>query len=301
MTAEDFLATQNAASLRELLPIHQTWWDKSKGGYDSRGLFDPAHNILLSYKGATVGADCQWSVNVATIGPASPCDHPATTTNVYENKPFTIAVSVDGGPAQELPSKQEISTMLIVAVGDSFSSGEGNPDYAAVTTTLPEKGSKRANTTSVSSLSWAFMGKMSNHRFTKSAEWWDTTCHRSLLSWQSLYALRKSIDNEHMVVRFASFSCSGAEVYDGFFRAQLNPPVNLNDGRVVKSLNRDGGNVLVRVSTKEDRGPNKWAFDTDTFTKVSLNKSQLNATIELLCDGWIQPGASNRSRFRRTD
>lgn len=300
MTAEDFLATQNAASLRELLPIHQTWWDKSKGVYDNRGLFDPTHNVLLSYKGAEAGASCQWSINSASVGTATPCDQPATAINVDENKPFTIAVSVDGTPAQELSEKQQILTRLIVAVGDSFASGEGNPDSAAVTTTLPEKGSKRENKTKLSSMSWAFAENMSNHRFTKSAEWWDTTCHRSFLSWQSLYALRKSIEDEHMVVRYASFSCSGAEVYDGFFRAQLNPPVNLGNGRVIKSSERDGGNILVPVPFKEERGPMRRNLDKDLSTKVSLNRSQLNAAIALLCDGQIRSGTSKSLKSQKT-
>jgi hypothetical protein len=299
MTAEDFLSTQNAASLRVLLPIDRTWWEKDKGVYNNKGLFDPTHNILLTYKGAAAGASCQWSINGASVAAATPCDQPATAINVDEKKPFTIAVSVDGGPTQELPDKQQIETRLIVAVGDSFASGEGNPDHAAITNTLPEKGSNRENKTSVSSLSWAFKENMSNRRFTQSAEWWDTTCHRSFLSWQSLYALRQAIDNDHRVVRYASFSCSGAEIYDGFFRAQLNPPVNLHDGRVVKRPERDGGNILVLVPYKEDRGPRKWGYDKDTSTKVSLNKSQLNSAVVLLCDGQARIGATKSLKSQK--
>jgi hypothetical protein len=292
MTAEDFLTTQNSASLRVLLPIDRTWWDRSAGVYNNKGLFDPTHNILLSYKGAPAGASCQWSINGASLGDATPCDQPATAINVEEKKPFTIAVSVDGGPAQEHPKKQEIETRLIVAFGDSFASGEGNPDYAAVTTTLPEKSSKRENTTSVDTLSWAFMGNMSNRRFTQTAEWWDTTCHRSLLSWQSLYALRQAIDNEQTVVRYASFSCSGAEIYNGFFRAQIDPPVNLGDGRVVRSRERDGGNILISETKKKGKGESETNVDPDNSTKITLNKSQLNAAIALLCEGQVRPGLS---------
>ncbi|WP_408602191.1 hypothetical protein [Pseudomonas sp. PLMAX] len=299
MTAEDFLSTQNAASLRELLPIDRTWWEREKGVYNNKGLFDPTHDILLTYKGATAGASCQWSINGASVGAATSCDKPATAINVDEKKPFTLAVSVDGGPAQTLPEKQQIETRLIVAVGDSFASGEGNPDHAAITNTLPEKGSKRENKTSVESLSWAFAPNMSNRRFTQSADWWDTTCHRSFLSWQSLYALRQAVDNEHMVVRYASFSCSGAEVYDGFFRAQIDPPVNLGDGRVRKSSERDGGNILTREASREDKGPQTWAFVKDTSTKTSLSKSQLNATIALLCEGQTSKGASTPRKTQK--
>lgn len=292
MTAEDFLATQNSASLRALLPIDRTWWDRSTGLYNNKGLFDPAHNILLSYKGAPAGASCQWSINGASVGSATPCDQPATALNVEEKKPFTIAVSVDGGPAQEPPKKQEISTRLIVAFGDSFASGEGNPDHAAITNTIPEKGSKRENKTSVESLSWAFAPNMSNRRFTQSADWWDTTCHRSFLSWQSLYALRQAIANDQTVVRYASFSCSGAEIYNGFFRAQIDPPVNLGDGRVVKGRERDGGNTEVIETKNKGKGEIETSVHPDNGTKSTLNKSQLNAAIALLCEGQVRPGLS---------
>lgn len=296
MTAEDFLASQKSASLRELLPIDRTWWDRSTGLYNNKGLFDPTHNILLSYKGAPAGASCQWSINGASVGAATPCDQPATALNVEERKPFTLAVSVDGGPAQEHPEKQEISTRLIVAFGDSFASGEGNPDHAAITNTIPEKGSKRENKTKVDKLYWAFAPNMSNQRFTQSAEWWDTTCHRSFLSWQSLYALRQAIDNEHRVVRYASFSCSGAEIYNGFFRAQIDPPVNLGNGRVVRGRERDGGNILISKDKLKGKGESETNVGPDNRAKVTLNKSQLNAAIALLCEGQVRPGLSKSFR-----
>ncbi len=295
MSAEDFLATQNAASLRALLPINQTWWDKTKGVYNNQGLFNSAHNVLLKYEGATEGQACQWSINGGSSGPAVPCEGSAIASQVGEDKPFTILVSIDGAPAQELKD-QRISTKLIIAVGDSFGSGEGNPDHAAITSTLPEQGSGKPNTTSVEGLSWFLAGNMSNRRFTAPADWWDTTCHRSFLSWQSLYALRTAVADDHLVVRFASFSCSGAEVYDGFFRAQINPPVNLGEGRVKKGWMRDGGNVLVAQTIKEEKRSGKTVFVEDKSTKEVLNKSQLNAAIALLCDGNTEPGLSKSFR-----
>ena len=136
---------------------------------------------------------------------------------------------------------------------------------------------------------------MGNFRFIKGAEWWDTACHRSLLSWQSLYAMKKAVMNLGQVVRFASFACSGAEVYDGFFRAQLSPPVTEAQGnRIVMRQERDGGDIMDRPARKNDaRQP---VVTEERRDKAVLNKSQLNAAIALLCEGTSKPGASESFR-----
>ncbi|SCW75294.1 hypothetical protein [Pseudomonas sp. NFACC05-1] len=295
MTAEDFLSTQNSVSLRNLLPIDETWWDEATGVYNNKGLFSPTHNILLSYKGAASAQACHWSINGSSVGTAAPCTAVVTVSQVREGTPFTISVSVGNSPVEELKD-QRIATKLILAVGDSFASGEGNPDHAAVTSKLPAPGSGMPNTTSVEGLSWFLAGNKSNRRFTESANWWDTACHRSLLSWQSLYALRKAVSDDHLVVRYASFSCSGAEAYDGFFRAQINPPVNLDDGRVQRGWNRDGGNIVIDQTVREEKRPRRTELVEDKSTKTVLNKSQLNAAIALLCDGHTKPGLSKSFR-----
>jgi hypothetical protein len=298
MSAEAFLVTQNAASLRRLLPIKNTWWDEENGLYNNDGLFNPSHNVLLTYLGTVQGQTCQWSIDGNLIGSAVPCDAKVKASEIKENTPFTISVSVDGASAQELIN-QRITTKLILAVGDSFASGEGNPDHAAITNTVPEKGSGKENKTGLKTLDWFLKENMGNQRFTASADWWDTACHRSFLSWQSLYAIRKAVADPHLVVRFASFSCSGAEAYDGFFRAQSNPPVEVGARRVHKGWTRDGGNITVALKVKEERRPEKTVLIEDKSTKTVLNKSQLNAAIALLCDGKTTPGFSKSFRPQR--
>jgi len=295
MTAEGFLTTQNGASLRALLPIRQTWWDEATGLYDNSGLFNPSHDLMLLYQGASPAQSCQWSLNGSTVAPASPCNVPAIAKAVTEGEEFVITVSVDGAPAQDLRG-QQIRATLILAVGDSFASGEGNPDHAAVTATVPSAGSGLENKTSVKSIDWLYMGNNANGRFVESADWWDTACHRSLLSWQSMYALKKAIADPHLVVRFASFSCSGAEAYDGFFRAQINPPVDTGTPRSLKINGRDGGNVMKLVAVKEEHKAESKELQENTAKKLVLNKSQLNAAIALLCKGKTSPGLSKSYR-----
>lgn len=286
-SAQDFLASQNAASLRILLPVESTWWNAKTGLYDNAGLFNPYHDILISYDGDGKGRTCAWSINGSPLGSPVPCEHTVRARDLEEKKPFAIAVTTSDGDSLLLQSKG-IEVALILAVGDSFASGEGNPDHAAVLTTRTEK-------SSVKTLDWFLKPDMGNFRFIKGAEWWDTACHRSLLSWQSLYAMKKAVMNLGQVVRFASFACSGAEVYDGFFRAQLSPPVTEAQGnRIVMRQERDGGDIMDRPARKNDaRQP---VVTEERRDKAVLNKSQLNAAIALLCEGTSKPGASESFR-----
>jgi hypothetical protein len=281
-TAEAFLYTQNAQSLREILPYNATWWDRDAGVYNKAGLFKPTHDVLLTYKGAAESAACEWSVDGKMVEEPGPCGGEVRVIGLKENQPFDISLSVDNGPAQILKD-QKISTSLIVGLGDSFASGEGNPDFAAVTSS--EK-------LSVNTRDWFNKPNRGNRRFVKDAQWWDVTCHRSLLSWQSLYAMKMAVSDPHLVVRFASFSCSGGEVYDGFFRAQLNPPGTGSTTRVSVRPDRDGGNTTEFVRVREDRGAAKNVQVERNEAKRKLNKSQLNAAIDLLCEGSTKPGLS---------
>ncbi|NMY12669.1 hypothetical protein [Pseudomonas veronii] len=289
-TAEAFLATQDAQKLRELLPFNDTWWERDKGLYNKTGLFKPTHDVLVNYKGAADGSTCAWSFNGKGVTDPTPCTTQFRIEDVQENKTFDLSVSIDNGPPETLAA-QKISTSLIVGLGDSFASGEGNPDFAAVTS--PQH-------LSVNTRDWFLQPSRGNRRFVEDAQWWDVTCHRSLLSWQSLYAMKMAVADPHKVVRFASFSCSGGEVYDGFFRAQLAPPGTGDSSRVGVKFDRDGGNTTEIVEVREEKRPAKNVEMQNFSKKRQLNKSQLNATIDLLCNGDTSPGLSYSFRPQRS-
>lgn len=275
-TPEEFLAGQSSASLREILPINDTHWDRERGRYDKDRLFNPEHSIVVMISGSE-SQSCIWSLDGSVVEEDVPCSDGITFNGIKEGQPFKVEAILDTGERLVLID-QKIRTTYILGLGDSFASGEGNPDHAAVLTSKADK-------SSINSRDWFLKPGKGNGRFEAQAEWWDPTCHRSLLAWQSLYAMEKAISDPHLVVRYASFACSGGEVYDGYFRAQLNPPGSGSTTRVKSRSDRDGGNVTKVDQVFVPRSGNTSVVVEDKRFSRRLNKSQLNAAIELGCVG----------------
>jgi hypothetical protein len=210
-------------------------WDEKSSRYDAeRLLSDKAEIIARTDLGP---AACMWSLTKATnetvFSEAGTCTEspqiPVVLGEAYELR------AVRTGDLQSVSVSVKPRRHLIVALGDSFASGEGNPDYPAVFRRFKNQPPH----------DWAV-----NKRYAvaglkiKSAQWLDTDCHRSLLSWPALYALRRALASQDTVVQFASFACSGAEVIDGFLLPQRNPP-----GRIGVKLG--GDNTHLRVSQQK--------------------------------------------------
>lgn len=142
------------------------------------------------------------------------------------NEPVELQVSATGGPRQltvqalaggfSAVEDIQVRDLMLVAFGDSFSSGESNPDLAAIHDNGPVLG-KGDIRQPLEGLRWTD----SPHRLTRQPVWLDGNCHRSILSWPILAAAKLAVENPHMVVRIASWACSGAEIPDGFFTSQL--------------------------------------------------------------------------------
>lgn len=114
-----------------------------------------------------------------------------------------IGYSIDGTSARGEESV-EVRDVKIASLGDSYSSGEGNPhtrhfQLVADTTSDPP------NVVAAGS----------------PAAWLDHRCHRSLLSAPALAAARMALSDKKRSVTFVSFACSGAEVDDGVLEAYV--------------------------------------------------------------------------------
>lgn len=191
-------------------------WSEKRQQHDGTQLLTYKANVRARTQLGSV--ECIWTLaNLATSAQsvaAGPCDvSPAIAVETGQTYNLT---------AQRVSDSHSVSvriaprSWLVVALGDSFASGEGNPDYPAV---IKERFERQPPH------DWGVDAGYTAGAIVKaSAQWMDTDCHRSILSWPALYALSKAISRPDTVVQFASFACSGAEVIDGFLLPQRNPP-----------------------------------------------------------------------------
>ncbi|MCO5066209.1 MAG: hypothetical protein M9924_17590 [Rhizobiaceae bacterium] len=131
-----------------------------------------------------------------------------------------VAITVTLPDATEVTAPRiVVKDRLVVGIGDSFSSGEGNPDSPVEI----DRQSQRAN------LNKAFVYDEVTQRikYKKShslpvrgpngpANWLDRKCHRSAYSYHLRTALQIALaDPKHSAVTFLGYACSGAEVAEG--------------------------------------------------------------------------------------
>ncbi|MBI3674924.1 MAG: hypothetical protein HY245_16200, partial [Rhizobiales bacterium] len=115
-----------------------------------------------------------------------------------------VAVNVVGEPPVMVEAAAR--DILIVGLGDSFASGEGNPDRPVA------------------------FGDVRRYRnlyplrqpndITGSAQWTDRLCHRSLYGQQLRAALQLAIENPRIAITFLDYACSGAGVDAGLLGPQ---------------------------------------------------------------------------------
>ena len=119
-------------------------------------------------------------------------------------------------------TRVKVDDRLIVGVGDSFSSGEGNPDVPA-----------KLGWTADKQRDWAADGNrivddVTNGPVRKAvgdyyaAQWIDRSCHRSAYSYQLRSALHLALTGS-TAITFLSYACSGAEVNEGLFQPFQGP------------------------------------------------------------------------------
>lgn len=214
------LTGKQAASLRR-----SNWlWSrtvKDKGARRYRqGYFYPEHyTILAKLTDPTLAGLCLWRVGVAEPVAAA-CDQSVNLNVSAGAQASGWGANVDA----EVTRPDGLSTRfpivirdrLIVAMGDSFISGEGNPDQPAV---IPKDLPADARFRRVD-----WLGSAAAKTVVAPAEWWDEPCHRSLLSWPVLASLLEASRDEHAALTLAHLGCSGAEGPLGLYAAQTKLP-----------------------------------------------------------------------------
>lgn len=188
-------------------------WDAKERNHGACGgieayLNPKAHDIDLwisARESATLtkAALCVWYLNGAEVARAS-CGEAVSGISIPYPDGGEISVSIANAPAITLAVR--VRDLLIAGMGDSFASGEGNPD-----TPVEFSAERRAR-----NLYPARTGGTDE----SSAVWQDRLCHRSLYSHQLRAALQIAIENPQASVTFLGYACSGASVAKGILNAQ---------------------------------------------------------------------------------
>ena len=210
--------------------LGRTCFDVEKHLYvcpDGTDYINPrSHSIIADLKGIPDAGliDCTWLT--APNGPRAPrgqaatrpCSEPVELEVPYPNG---ARISVEIGGREVTSTEAVVTDFFIVGMGDSFASGEGNPD-------LPIRFSRERSVSYGTGLlgsdlvgyparigGWRQIG---DERFIQeNARWHDQACHRSLYSHQLRAALQLSLEDPHRAVTFVGVACSGAEITQGLF------------------------------------------------------------------------------------
>ena len=114
--------------------------------------------------------------------------------------PVTLKVTDGNGQTATTTGSVTIRDILIVSMGDSYASGEGNPDR-------PSEVSNNGGPVVIGPPTWA-----------------DKACHRSWKSAPALAAAAIERADWHTSVTFVSVACSGAKITNGLLDVYPDPP-----------------------------------------------------------------------------
>jgi hypothetical protein len=202
-------------------------WNAVKNRYECEKKGDyinpSSHEVVLALEGVDdPNIDCEWVTSPGGEGRGDTlkqkCDEEATFDIPY---PDGATVTVEIGGREVAKTEVKVRDILVAAMGDSFGSGEGNPDVPVRLSRdrVAEYG-KAEKSPTLTNLparvgSWKRVGDSSF--VSENAKWVDQACHRSLYSHQLRAALQLAVEDPHRAVTFAGVACSGAEVTFGMF------------------------------------------------------------------------------------
>lgn len=135
--------------------------------------------------------------------------------------PDGATVTVEIGNREVAKEDIRVRDLLVVGMGDSMASGEGNPDVPVRFSREREasygEGSGASDFTGYPARlgPWKAIGDAAFVE--ENPRWDDKACHRSLYSHQLRAALQLGIEDPHRAVTYVGVACSGAGITQGLF------------------------------------------------------------------------------------
>lgn len=153
-----------------------------------------------------------------------PCQQLLTLDVPY---PGGMRVEVASGGRVLAKTIIRVRDIFIVSLGDSFASGDGNPDVPVRfddRRELAYRGPATARPAGFPARAGAWVTPKDPEFQRNASRWLSAACHRSLYGHHMRAALQLALEDPHRAVTFASFACWGAEITAGLFL-----PMRAND------------------------------------------------------------------------
>ncbi|HJR75293.1 MAG TPA: hypothetical protein VJ806_16840 [Luteimonas sp.] len=217
------LAAPGESPYAEFIGTRRDVWDEAKQRYDPDFLdYIRSDRVWVSLSvpaGVARPAACVWEIGDGERRADPACR--GIELKLGSREP--TAVTLHDGDRAIARSSVQPRRMVVLALGDSYASGEGNPDVPTHwrdDIVAPDVPYGRAD-----NLDWLSLDASNGNRHVLGpARWRDHNCHRSFWNQQNFAAMRLAAEDPQREVAFLQFSCSGAEVLDGLMVRQLNPP-----------------------------------------------------------------------------
>ncbi len=218
------------------LVYQETCWDtfnkryKHCNSHNRNYIFPETHRIVATLNNVnTYGEFCHWHVSPLSDNKTYRQHHyqrvsKDCTAEVHLDIPYpkgaTVTVIMNG---KEIAWKKiTVKDLFVVGVGDSFASGEGNPDHpvqlsrrrAAYYGRDPSGNELSGYPTRAGN--WQTIGDSAFQ--SKAADWSARPCHRSLYSYQLRAALQLALENPKRSITYVGFACAGAQIPIGLFK-----------------------------------------------------------------------------------
>jgi hypothetical protein len=209
--------------------FRNTCWDVRTNRFvcpNGESYINPAaHAVLARIEGIDEAPrlTCRWAT--APLGGkelrgkvvTQPCSDEVRLEVPY---PKGLSVKVEIGGREVASSDIVVRDLLIVGMGDSFASGEGNPDVPVRfsrdrAASYGKRGKDVFDGYPARNGGWKQVGD--KDFIEENPRWSDQACHRSLYSHQLRAALQLAIEDPHRAVTYVGVGCSGSEVTFGLF------------------------------------------------------------------------------------
>jgi hypothetical protein len=226
LSAERALAARHPEGWAATM-FRKTCWNRSRNEFacadDSDYINPDKHSVVVELAGANDPAvNCIWRVNLRGDGKSradavtKPCSETLVVDVPYPDG-AAIMVEIAGRPVAQADVK--VRDLLVAGMGDSFASGEGNPDgpvrFSRERTAAYGGSGKDLLGYPARVGSWKTIGDKAF--IEENARWLDQACHRSLYSFELRAALQLALEDPHRAVTYVGVACSGAEVTAGLF------------------------------------------------------------------------------------